>query len=1127
MLFLTGVFFVPIVTFAQHPVALVQNSSPSPAAVLQQQRIPLVDLLKTWEESYSVNFGYADQDVAEKYVTIATDQEKPLKEQLEQILPPLKLRYQKLNEGFFVIHRQENSPRVVPRLPKNAISDEAQTYGALPGPPSVSTVVPKATIDKTITGQVTDLSTDETLPGVNIVVKNTTIGTVTDIDGNYRLTVPDDAQTLVFSSVGYTSEEVAIGSQTVINLAMAPDIQSLEEVVVVGYGTQKKSDLTGSISSISAEDFESQPLIGVDEALQGRSAGVLVNSNSGAPGAGARIRIRGINSIAGDNDPLYVVDGIIGVNFQNVNPNDIASIEILKDASATAIYGSRGANGVVLITTKRAKQSGITVNLNSFYSLSQRLNEVDVTSAPEFARLANQLQARQDLPDAFTAEQISELERTGGTDWQNELFRTGSTQNYQLSIAGKADKTNFYISGNFVDEEGIIINSDFKRYSLLSNINTQLNDWISLDFQIAATRREEHNSGRNVNPTLFALNYDPTQPIYNPDGTFNANPGFGNAGAEAGNPVGLQLARNDWNNTNNARINGGLTINIVEGLSFSTLASITAATAKQNRFYDLRQVQNNPAQAQVLSAEAFTFQNTNTLTYDRQLGKNHRLTLTGAFEQQNFRREQAVALSNDITSPLDGYHGLGVGASQTTTADYSNWGLLSYIGRANYVLADRYLITAAFRADGTSRFYGDNQWGYFPSVSAAWRLSDESFFENLNVFSNLKLRGSWGITGSQAVSPYSALPLLSFDPRWAYAIGGLESTPITGALLDRADARDRLKWEETRQTNVGIDLGFLEGRLSVEFDYYWKQTDDLLLSFNQPDYAGGLGTVLNVGEMENRGFDLLVTAFPIQADRFGWEAALNVSAFKNTIKELGDREEIFTGATAFSSGGNFVVRAGAELGSIVAYKYLGVYSSDEADEAASFNRQPGDAKYLDANLDGAITPDDVVIVGRALPDFIFGFNNTFSYGNFELNLFLQGSVGNDILNTQRLEMRLVPSVPTDPALLDAWEAETNEDSNVTALNGLLLGRSSNYVEDGSFVRLKNVRLAYSLPTNTIPLVQGLQVYVSGQNLLTFTDYRGYDPEASASGAGDDQVFGFDRGVYPNARIYTAGLNLTF
>ena len=1126
MLLLISLLLIPNAMLAQHPVALARGTSSPSTADSQQKRVPLVDLLKTWEESYSVNFGYADQDVAGKYVTIATDKKETLKGQLEQVLPPLRLRYQELNRGFYIIHRQEMLP-AVPPLRKNSVSSESQSYETPSVPRMVTPVAQRAVVEKTITGQVTDLATNETLPGVNIVVKNTTTGTVTDSDGNYRLTTPDDAQILVFSSVGYTSKEVAIDNQTVINLAMAPDIQSLEEVVVVGYGTQRKSDLTGSISSITAKDFESQPLVSVDQALQGRSAGVLVNSNSGAPGAGARIRIRGINSIAGDNDPLYVVDGIVGVSFQNVNPNDIASIEILKDASATAIYGSRGANGVVLITTKQAQQDGVTVNLNAFYSLSERLNEVNVVAAPEFARLTNQVQASQNLPAAFTAEQIAELDRTGGTNWQDALFRTGSTQNYQLSIAGKADKTNFYLSGNFVDERGIIINSDFKRYSLLSNINTQLNDRIRLDFQLAATRREAHNSGRNVNPTLFALNYDPTQPIYNPDGTFNANPGFGNGGAEAGNPVGMQLERNDWNNTNNVRINGGVTLDLIEGLSFSTLASITAATTQQNRFYDLRQVKNNPAEARVGSSEAFTFQNTNTLTYDRQWGDKHHLTLTGAFEQQSFRREEAEAISNQIESPLDGYHGLEVGISQTTTADYQNWGLLSYIGRVNYVLLDRYLITAAFRADGTSRFYGDNRWGYFPSVSGAWRLSDEPFFENVTLFSNLKVRGSWGITGSQAVSPYSALPLLSFDPRWAYAIGGLESTPITGALLERADARDRLKWEETQQTNVGLDVGLLKGRLSVEFDYYWKQTSDLLLGFDLVDYAGGLGTVLNVGAMKNRGFDLLVRAVPVQSDKFGWETSLNVSAFQNQVKELGDREEIFTGANAFSGGGNFIIRTGAELGSIVAYKYLGVYTSDEADEAASFNRQPGDAKYLDANRDGAITPADVVIVGRALPDAIFGFNNTFTYGNFELNLFLQGTAGNDILNTQRLEMRLVPTTPTDPELLNAWQAGTNETSNVTALNGLLLGRSSNYVEDGSFVRLKNVRLAYSLPANTLPLVQGFQVYISGQNLLTLTNYRGYDPEASASSTEDDQVFGYDRGVYPNARIFTAGFNLTF
>ncbi len=978
-----------------------------------------------------------------------------------------------------------------------------------------------------VTGKVTDLENGGPLPGVNVVEKGTNNGTVTDIDGNYNINVNENA-TLLFSSIGYLTEEIAVSGRTTINVVLSPDIQSLQEVIVVGYGTQEKKDVTGAIASVGTEDFETQPVTRFDQILQGRTPGVNVTNSSGAPGGAVSIRIRGANSINGNNEPLYVVDGFVGADFRDVNPSDIESIQVLKDASATAIYGSRGANGVVLITTKNGKVGEPKLSLTARYSSSNILDTWDLLDAATFAEIANQRATALGTTLPFTEAEIANFQQNGGTDWQEELLRTGFGQEYQVDYSGGSNDVTYFISGNFLDQEGTIINSDFKRYSLRTNLKANLSEKLGANLKMNFARRENNNTGGGGNtsgPIAGALAWAPTTPARDANGIPTLRDPISSIKA---NPI--ELAEDDYiDETNTFNANGGFDYEIIEGLTANIGFGISYVNA-QSKTFSAARMNDNPSASRG-SEERIFLQNTNTLTYSRIFNEIHNLTVTGVVEHQLWNADRFRINAVGLKFPELRYDNVTLANSVTTQASKDKQTIRSYIGRINYSLMDRYLITAAVRADGSSKFRGDNKFGTFPSLALGWRISEEEFMEGVAFLSDLKLRGSYGVTGSQAVPVFGTVTTFYSDDDRAGT--SFENGQLTSGIIIGNPGNDNLKWETTTQFNVGFDLQVMEGRFGMTADYFKKNTTDLLLSEPLPLYSGGGAIFRNLGEVENTGFEFSLNGEVIKTGDFNWQSSFNASFLDNEVISIGDREQIFSDGDAGAGLTNLpemVIRPGGSLASYWGLNYLGVWKTEEAAAAAEYGNVPGDSKYEDLNDDNAIGGDDYQIIGSAIPTTLLGWNNTFYYKNFTLNVFLQSMMGYDKWNFTYAQAVMAAADAreiTHVDILDRWVAGTNEDSDIPAFSESDVSeiQSSRFVEPGDFLRLKNVSLTYNLPNDLIRGING-SLMISGTNLWTLTNYGGIDPE-SYSNVGDGEARGADAGSYPNSKTWTFGINLIF
>jgi len=978
-----------------------------------------------------------------------------------------------------------------------------------------------------VSGKVTDPESNEGLPGVNVLEKGTTNGTVTDIDGNYSITVEENA-TLIFSSIGYTTQEVPVNGRSTLDVSMEQDVQSLEEVVVIGYGTQEKKDVTGAIATVDQKDFEAQPVTRFDQILQGRTPGVNVTNSSGAPGGAVSIRIRGANSINGSNEPLYVVDGFVGADFRDVNPSDIESIQVLKDASSTAIYGSRGANGVVLITTKSGKAGEPKLSVTARYYSSQVLDTWDLLDAGEFAEVANRRANALGSNPPFSAEEIDEFRRNGGTDWQDEIFRTGLGQEYQVDYSGGNEAVTYFISGNFLDQEGTIINSDFKRYSLRTNIRANLSEKLTANLKMNFVRRENNNTEGGYNtsgPVAGTLAWAPTTPARDENGVPTLRDPISSIKA---NPI--ELAENDnIYETNTVNANGGFNYEIIDGLTANVSFGISYVNGQRKTFSASR-ANNNPSASRGSTEEIF-LQNTNSLSYEKVFGDIHNLTITGVVEHQLRQTDQFSTNAVGLQFPDLKYDNITLAGSATSQAFRQKQTIRSYIGRLNYALMDRYLLTAAFRADGSSKFRGDNQYGYFPSLGLGWRLSEEEFVKGLNFFDDLKLRGSYGITGSQAIPVFGTIT--SFNTSDQQAGTSFENGQLTSGIIIGNPGNSNLKWETTEQINFGIDMQIFNGRLGLTADYFKKNTTDLLLSEPLPQYSGGGAIFRNLGEVENSGFEFGLTSTPVDNGRFNWYTTLNFSLLDNKVVSIGDRERIFADTDAGAGLTNLpemVIMPGQSLASYWGLNYLGVWRTDEAAAAAEFGNFPGDSRYEDVNGDGIIGGDDYKVIGNAIPTRLFGWNNNFTYGNFTLNVFWQAMMGYDKWNFSYATAIMANADArevTHVNIRDQWVAGSNEDSDIPAFSESDVSeiQSSRFVESGDFLRLKNVSLTYNLPASLLSGVNG-SVMIGATNLLTFTDYLGIDPE-SFSNRGEGEAQGADGGSYPNAKTWVLGINLTF
>ncbi|MBN9385859.1 MAG: TonB-dependent receptor [Chitinophagaceae bacterium] len=962
-----------------------------------------------------------------------------------------------------------------------------------------------------ITGKVTGPD-QSPLEGATVVVKGSGNATTTLKDGTFAIEVPGGGKTLVVTYAGMEDLEIPVSGRTDFQIHLKGKGSQLDDVVVIGYGTQKRRDLTGAIATLSSKAYKDQPVINASSALQGRVAGVAVTNNSGAPGGAVKIRIRGANSINANNDPLYVVDGVAlsSIGLSDLNVNDIESMEVLKDASATAVYGSRGANGVVIITTKTGVSGVPRVDYNGFVSFNKPMKKYQLMDPVTYAKTANLTAGASVFPDpqSFAGK---------GTDWQSLIFDNSTTQSHQLSVAGGKEGTRYYISGFYTDQSGILVNSHQKRFGIRSNLDLKLTSRIDFGLNFYVARINSHNNGdmgSKGNPVTSALTWAPTEPVYDAPGQYNR---FGISPIWS-NPYMTIKERNSDNFSNVGVFNGKLRYTITDWLTLTVNAGLDMNISKSAYLNNDWISQGNPGSGQG-SSESYTFQNSNILTFHKTFDR-HDLTATALVEATSNKYNTFSASGSGLTSLSNGYYNLGLNTSKAISSGYSNWSLLSYMGRIAYSYNNKYLLTATIRRDGSSKFQGNNKWSSFPSFSAGWKLSNEQFIQEMGVFSNLKLRAGWGVTGNQAIGPYSTLGLLN-GVIYSYGTG----TVSQGYTLGNPATPD-VKWETSRQTDVGVDAGFLNGRLNISADYYNKNTSDLLLFTRISNYDGGGSYLKNIGKVNNKGWEFMIEGTPYKDGNFTWSTGFNAAFNQNKVIDLG--KDSMLQRTAIGGGlisaPIQVVKVGQPMGAFYLIPWEGVYQADKGIYKA------GDAKYRDVSGNGSVGFEDRVISGSATPKFTWGFNNNFSYKNFELNIFIQGSHGNKIFNATYA----ATAVPTSDVkfinLADAANYWTSSNTGSTWANPGSKNKSwvesTQFLQDGSYVRLKNVSLSYTLGRSLLKLVSA-KIYVSAQNIATITKYKGFDPEATTTSAGSDVDGAIDLGAYPSPKTITVGLQLKF
>lgn len=1022
-----------------------------------------------------------------------------------------------------------------------------------------------------VKGKVTDENNVPT-PGVNILIQGTTTGTATDINGDYTIRVPGPDAVLVFSFIGYKTQQVQVGSQSMINISLDPDVSTLGEVVVVGYGEQRRSDLTGAISSIPAKEITELPMARTDQALQGRTSGVYVLNSDGAPGGETLIRIRGLNSINGGNEPLVILDGLQGGSelLRALNPMDIASIEILKDASATAIYGSRGANGVILITTKLGKKGKPVIDASTSFGLQRLTRELPVMSAAQFANYTNLVASKNTgggntpiLP--FSDQEIAKFESPEfgfGTDWQDVIYETGVLQNYQLSVSGATDALKYMVSSNYLNHRGILKNSGYDRISMRANVAADISERVDFGLNWAFTK-EKYKSpafrrNEGVSFTAQAINVAPrwpaTEPVYDKEGNYqriglkedgSVNTSYGPS--DTWNPLASAIEPDIDRPTYSNNANLFLNFDVVKGLSLRISGGAIITNDERRDYYNKKTNEGfaNNGAAFLAQSTYERYQNNNILTYKNTFGTDHQLTLLAGIEQIFERGHGTNSTARNFIVDQLGFDNIG-GAQQLTTGSWANErSLLSYLGRLNYSFADRYLATITYRADASSVFGTDNKWGYFPSGSVAWRVSEESFLNSSSLVSDLKIRASYGLTGNQGISPYQSLARLYSEPGdWGpdYPYNG--TSPTNTGFAIGGLANPNLKWETTKQTDVGVDFSLFEGRLTSTIDWYRKVTDDLLMPRELPGYVGVSSVLDNVGSIQNKGIEVLIGGDPIVGD-FHWNTSFNITANRNKVLDLGDDEFISYSASfgGYSLGEFMILEEGEPYGTMRGWKFLGIWGTDQAEEARRYGQLPGDYHLLDVDNDGDVDEDDRVIIGNGYPDFTWGWSNNLTWRNWDLSFLFMGMQGADLFN--QLRIRRESYEANDPRVLNYWTPE-NQDTDVPGLidgayresQGLSStvyvagngrgGETSKWVEDASYIRLKVVTLSYRLSPELLQRIgfNKIRLYFSGTNLLTITDYTGYDPEV-ANFTESDATIGVDLSAYPTARMYTFGLDLTF
>tara|TARA_R110002051_G_scaffold119846_1_gene193117 strand:- start:208 stop:3543 length:3336 start_codon:yes stop_codon:yes gene_type:complete len=984
------------------------------------------------------------------------------------------------------------------------------------------------------------------LPGANILEKGTTNGTQTDFDGNYSLTVKGGEAILVITYIGFSTQELPVAGQSKINITLAESAAALDEIIVVGYGTQKKSDLTGSVSSLKSEDLNPGANASVDQMMLGRAAGVQINQASSAPGGGLSIRIRGASSLNASNEPLYVIDGFPIDNSPNLasggaaevsenrspnnplnslNPADIQSIEILKDASATAIYGSRGANGVVMITTKKGRAGKMNVTYDVYSGIQTVAKTIDVLSTSEYINAINDLSQEQGNAPVFSNEDISNI--GAGNFWQDEIFRSAPITSHNLSVGGGSENTSIYSSINYFDQEGVVKNSGIKKYTGRINIDTKIGERanIGLNFNTSLIKDNNNIDGiqtnENAGPIYSSLLYDPTEPIFNSDGTFSQS-----SNLTVNNPVTLISGISSLNETNRTFGSAYLNYNFTDELSGKFNFGTDRQTSRRDIYNSTQTIRGGAAggiaNINVLERSNYLFEY--TMNYNKAFNENHNLAVLGGVTYQKFQSKNFFGNISGFPTDEIGTGNLELGDTNTDQlgSRLEENTLLSYLGRINYNLFNKFLLTGSIRADGSSRFGENSKFGYFPSFAFGWKLTEEEFIPD--VFSELKLRTSWGQTGNQEIGNYNSL--LTFQSGPNVVLGN----SVLGSVIPSRKSNDDLKWETTEQFNIGLDVALLRGRISGTFDYFSKNTKDLLFNLPLPLASGYASILSNVGEVQNKGFEVLINTTNVVSGDFKWDTSLNFSAIKNKVLDLGRVESIVTGAIQ-SVGNTAIIREGDPLAAYYGYVVTGIFQeNDDIANSPQPTAQPGYPIFEDRDGDGAITPADQTIIGSPFPDFSYGFQNSFSFKNWKLDVFFQGQEGVDLVNINLIESLYPANFRRNRqsrTMLDRWTPQNTDAKWPSSVNPNAYGASkvnSLSVEDASYLRLKNVQLSYNIPVDNINLLNSLRVYVTGQNLFTITDYGGFDPEANSLGSSNVRV---DYSSYPLARTYLVGLTASF
>ena len=1121
---------IPVITplcHAQDVVGIVgAEAEVSSVTRIDTNAIYVRDLLFEMEEKLDVFFNFDDDLIRGKVLN-----DKPalpeniweLEVYLDALLGRYDLTFDKLDNSHFVILKSRvninYSMPVKPFQRSASLEMNLATWGNL--------MVQQE--EQTVSGTVTDIS-GEPLIGVSIIVQGTNIGTTTNSSGQFTIRFSNDHNILVFSYLGFVSKEIQVDGRTTLEVTLSERIILGDELVVVGYGTQQRRDLTGSIGSVSSDQIANLPYLSVEQTLQGRLAGVQTSPASGKPGDYVAVRIRGIGTV-NQSDPLYVIDGFpVSGGISAINVDDIESIDVLKDASAAAIYGSRGANGVVIITTKRGHRDRIEVDVNMYTGVQEVTSPPRMLNASQYAAMNNE--ARTNAGEPINPAFSDPTALADSADWIDAIFRRAPMQNYSASIRGGNENLRYNLSGGLTRQDGVIISSGFERKSFRLNLDSDVMEWLEVGNSLSYSLSQFQNEGGG-HLVGMAMNNLPTQPVYR-NGEFSGPEGIAAFDGDEENPVGLAAINNHSEDKHRVLNNFFAVMEPVDGLRFRSEFGLDLAFERIRNWsqrYQWGVKQNPESHLFEGSFERVDWLWDNTLTYDMNIDA-HRITLlTGVSVQSSHNKfigATGQEFVSDIANQLD-----NIQSNQSVFGSTTQHGLLSYMGRVNYDYQSRYLLTATARYDGSSRFGENYRYGFFPSASAAWRVSNESFFPNWTFLDDLKIRAGYGVTGNQeAIPAFGYVALL--NPTYRYTFGN-ETVP---AVVPENYPNQSLRWEQVIQSNIAVDLILFNGRLDVTAEYYIRDTEDMLLTSPIPITSGFYDfghPMLNVGAIRNKGYEFSVNTTS-EVGGINWLSNFNISFNENEILRLsgidGD-DPIPGGEVAF---GRFATRleVGQPIGSFYGFVTDGIFQNqDQVDEHAvqtpgtnpATSTAPGDIRFKDLNGDGVINDDDRTFIGNPNPDFFFGWNNDFYYRNFDLSVFVQGTYGNDILNVNRMRGEHMAVARNQWATtLDRWNGEGTSNSIPRATTNDPNDNSrvsDRYVEDGSYIRIKNITLGYSLPVSMLERIgfRQLRIYGSVQNLYTITNYTGFDPEVGLSG--------LDNSVYPQSRIITTGINIGF